>query len=68
MSIKALTDGAIKGGALAAIALVIAPQLTAGYIALKAAQFGAKSLADEHNSCCHSGASSKEGHSEVASA
>ena len=65
---SALTNGAIKGAIIGGIGLLVAPQLTAGYIALKAAQFGAKSLADEHNSCCHSGASSKEGHSEVASA
>ncbi|GEM_PF-4403716 len=61
---SALTNGAIKGAIIGGIGLLVAPQLTASYIALKAAQFGAKSLADEHNG--HGSApESKEGHSEV---
>lgn len=63
MSVNSLTNGAVKGAIIGTIGLLIAPQLTAGYIALKAAQFGAKSLADEHNGGSHP--QSKQSHSEV---
>lgn len=60
---SAVTNGAVKGAIIGGIGLLVAPQLTASYIALKAAQFGAKSLADEHNAGSHP--QNKEGHSEV---
>lgn len=64
MSISAATNGVVKGAIIGAIGLLVAPQLTAAYIAIKAGQYGAKSLADEHNS--QSGLTkSKEGFSEV---
>jgi photosystem II stability/assembly factor-like uncharacterized protein len=58
-----LVSGSVKGAIIGAIGLAVAPQLGIAYIGLKAAQFGTRSLADEHNSCCQP--ASKEGHSEV---